>query len=139
MEKDLVKFNENIEQIESNQIVKYEDEKGNYSLIPVSQLFCVVDYLELDEPAFKKAVFNSSINGNYKYNTIKINKVVDKGSITHNKKDIGTLIDKEVEAKQIYLVRNALGCKTSFIDKEEALKTAKELNNRYLKIAEIIK
>ena len=34
MEKDLIKFNENITKI-SKDIAKYEDTKGNYTLIPI--------------------------------------------------------------------------------------------------------
>lgn len=140
METDLIRFNENLEEIKgSNNLMKYEDEKGNYTLIPLQYLYVGVQYLELDEAEFTKAKFNKQVNPNYKYNSIKITRPVDKSTITHNKKDQGTLVDKEIKVKQVYLVTNGIKCSSSFIDKDEAIKTAKELNERYLKIAELNK
>ena len=54
MERDLIKFNENITKV-TKEIAKYEDEKGNYMLIPTGQLLCNVEYMELDEISYKKA------------------------------------------------------------------------------------
>lgn len=140
METDLIRFNENLEEIKgSNNLMKYEDEKGNYTLIPLQYLYIGVQYLELDETEFTKAKFNKQVNPNYKYNSIKITRPVDKSTITHNKKDQGTLVDKEIEVKQVYLVTNGIKCSSSFIGKDEAIKTAKKLNERYLKIAELNK
>ena len=39
MERDLIKFNENIEKV-TKEIVKYEDEKGNLALFNIGQLMC---------------------------------------------------------------------------------------------------
>ena len=136
MEKDLIKFNENITKI-SKDIAKYEDTKGNYTLIPIGQLLCNVEYMELDEISYKKALFEKIIEKDVEYNKIKTTKVVDKSTITHNKKDQGTLVDNEVEVSQVWVVKNGIGLTKSFDSKVKALELVNELNNKYLEMAEL--
>ena len=66
MERDLIKFNKNITKV-TKEIAKYEDEKGNYMLIPTGQLLCNVEYMELDEISYKKALFEMIIDKNAEY------------------------------------------------------------------------
>ena len=136
MEKDLIKFNKNITKV-TKEIAKYEDEKGNYTLIPVAQLLCNVEYMELDEISYKKALFEMIIDKDAKYNKITITKPVDKYTKTKNEKDKGTIIDAEVEVSQVWVVKNGLGLTKAFNVKKEALKLVEELNNKYLEIAEL--
>ena len=136
MERNLIKFNENITKV-TKEIAKYEDEKGNYTLIPVAQLLCNVEYMELDEIMYKKALFEKIIEKDVEYNKIKITKTVDKATITHNKKDQGTLIDAEVEVSQVWVVKNGIGLTKSFDSKDKALELVNELNNKYLEMAEL--
>lgn len=136
MEKDLIKFNENITKV-TKEIAKYEDNKGNYTLIPVAQLLCNVEYMELDEVMYKKALFEKIIDKDTEYNKIKTTKVVDKSTITHNKKDQGTLVDNEVEVAQVWVVKNGIGLTKAFDEKVKALQTVNELNNKYLEMAEL--
>ena len=136
MERDLIKFNENITKV-TKEIAKYEDNKGNYTLIPVAQLLCNIEYMELDEPMYKKALFEKIIEKDAKYNKIKTTKVVDKSTITRNKKDQGTLVDNEVEVSQVWVVKNGIGLTKSFDSKDKALELVNELNNKYLEMAEL--
>lgn len=136
MEKDLIKFNKNITKINKD-IAKYEDDKGNYVLIPIGQLMCGCEYLELDEISYKKALFEKLIEKEIAYNKIQIIKAVDKSSITKNKKDLGTIIDKEVEVCQVWIVKNGLGITKAFSDKDKALNLINELNNKYFEMAEL--
>lgn len=136
MERDLIKFNENITKL-TKEIVKYQDKKGNVALLNIGQLMCGCEYMELDEPMYKKALFENIIEKNVEYNEIKTTKVVDKSTITHNKKDQGTLIDKEVEVSQVWVVKNGLGLTKSFSNKDKALELVNELNNKYLEMAEL--
>lgn len=136
MEKDLIKFNKNITKINKD-IAKYEDEKGNVAILNIGSLLCGCEYLELDEISYKKALFEKIIDKNIKYNKIKITKAVDKGSITKNKKDIGTIVDSEVEISQVWIVKNGAGLTKSFTNKHDALKLVDELNTKYLEMAEI--
>ena len=136
MERDLIKFNKNITKL-TKEIAKYEDEKGNYMLIPIGQLLCNVEYMELDEISYKKALFEMIIDKNVEYNKITITKPVDKYTKTKNEKDKGTIIDAEVEVSQVWVVKNGLGLTKAFANKEEALSYVEKINNKYLEMAEV--
>ena len=136
MERDLIKFNKNITKV-TKEIAKYEDEKGNYMLIPTGQLLCNVEYMELDEISYKKALFEMIIDKDVEYNKIIITKPVDKYTKTKNEKDKGTIIDAEVEVSQAWVVKNGLSLTKAFNVKEEALKVVNDLNNKYLEMAEL--
>ena len=136
MERDLIKFNENITKV-TKEIAKYEDEKGNYMLIPTGQLLCNVEYMELDEISYKKALFEMIIDKDVEYNKITVTKPVDKYTKTKNEKDKGTIIDAEVEVSQVWVVKNGIGLTKAFNVKKEALKLVEELNNKYLEMAEL--
>lgn len=132
MEKDLKKFNENLEI--KKDVSVYEDEKGNLLYIPTLQLICSCEYTELEEAKIKIAKFNGEIKNENEFNKIKTTKKVDKFTETKKEKDRGTIIDKEVEAYQIWFVRNGLKLVQSYNNKEEALAYAKEINNKILEI-----
>ena len=136
MERDLIKFNKNITKV-TKEIAKYEDEKGNYMLIPTGQLLCNVEYMELDEISYKKALFEMIIDKDVEYNKITITKPVDKYTKTKNEKDKGTIIDAEVEVSQVWVVKNGIGLTKAYDDKVRALQVVNELNNKYLEMAEL--
>lgn len=136
MERDLIKFNKNIAKV-TKEIAKYEDEKGNYMLIPTGQLLCNVEYMELDEISYKKALFEMIIDKDVEYNKITITKHVDKYTKTKNEKDKGTIIDAEVEVSQVWVVKNGLGLTKAYNRKEKALSYVEEINNKYLEMAEL--
>lgn len=132
MEKDLVKFNEKLQFIESKEVCNYIDEKGNYLVVPMSQLLMNCEYLELDEKQLKIAIFEGKAKKDVEYNKIMTTRVIDKYTETKKEKDKGTLIDKDVEVYQVWLVRNNLGLMTSYDNKEEAHKYIQEHNNKIL-------
>ena len=136
MERDLIKFNKNITKV-TKEIAKYEDEKGNYMLIPTGQLLCNVEYMELDEISYKKALFEMIIDKDVEYNKITITKPVDKYTKTKNEKDKGTIIDAEVEVSQVWVVKNGIGLTKAYDEKVRALQVVNELNNKYLEMAEL--
>lgn len=136
MERDLIKFNKNITKV-TKEITKYEDNKGNYMLIPTGQLLCNVEYMELDEISYKKALFEMIIDKDVEYNKITVTKPVDKYTKTKNEKDKGTIIDAEVEVSQVWVVKNGLGLNKAYNSKEKALSYVEEINNKYLEMAEV--
>ncbi len=136
MERDLIMFNAKISKV-TKDIACYEDEKGNYNLIPIGQLMCGCEYLELDEIGFKKALYEKLVSKTEKYKTIKTTKAVDKSTVTGNKKDQGTIIDKEVGVKQVWVVKNPIGLAKAFNTKKEALACLKAINTKYLEMAEL--
>lgn len=136
MERDLIKFNKNITKV-TKEITKYEDNKGNYMLIPTGQLLCNIEYMELDEISYKKALFEMIIDKDVEYNKITITKPVDKYTKTKNEKDKGTIIDAKVEVSQVWVVKNGLGLTKAYNNKEKALSYVEEINNKYLEMAEL--
>ena len=93
--------------------------------------------MELDEIMYKKALFEKIIEKDVEYNKIKTTKVVDKSTITHNKKDQGTLVDNEVEVSQVWVVKNGLGLTKAYNDKEKAIEYVEGLNKETLEMAEL--
>lgn len=139
MEKDLIKFNEKIEFIGSKDIAQYKDEKGNIILLPISQLLVNCEYMELEEPKMKIAKFNGELDDTLTYNVIKKTVKKDKSEVTNKNSDKGTIIDTEVDASQVWFVRNGVKLTKSYNNKEEAEKYVIEWNNKILKQAELIK
>lgn len=136
MERDLIKFNERVSKL-TKEIAKYEDEKGNYMLIPTGQLLCNVEYMELDEISYKKALFEMIIDKDVEYNKIIVTKPVDKYTKTKNEKDKGTIIDAEVEVSQVWVVKNGLGLTKAYDSKEKAIEYVEGLNEEILEMAEL--
>lgn len=131
MEKDLIKFYENVDFINKD-IVKYEDEKGNMLLLPTGQLICSVEYAELTDEELKIGIFEKKVDKNQVLEKGKKITQVDKSTVTKNKKDQGTIIDQEVEINKVWFVKSAVGLTKSFNNKEEALKIANEYNSKIL-------
>lgn len=136
MEKDLKKYNENITKI-TKEIAQYEDVQGNLLLVPIGNLMCACEYLELDEAQMAKAKFEMLVDKNVKYPKKTVTRIIDKFTKTQNKRDRGTLIDEEVEVSQVWVVKNGIGLTKAFDNKDDALKLVNDINNKYLEMAEI--
>jgi len=130
MEKDLCKFNENVE-ILNKDFSKYSDDKGNNFIFNTINQLAKVDYLELTKEEYQVAKFQQKIE-DLDYNIINIKKPVPKNEITGKNEDRYTLIEKEVAVRQIWNVSNPYGAFKSFINKEDAIKLANDINDRLL-------
>lgn len=130
MERDLCKFYENIN-ILGKDFSTYEDEKGNLFTLNTINLLARVDKLELSKEEYKIAVFQQKVQDG-EYSIVNIKKPVPKNEITGKDEDKFTLVDKEIAVREIWNVSNAVGITKSFTTKEEALKTAKEINKKIM-------
>lgn len=130
MEKDLIKFYDNVEVINKD-LSKYEDNKGNMFILNTINLLARVDYMELTKEEYKVAKFQQKIE-DLDYSTTNIKRVVSKNEITKKEEDKYTLVDKEVSVRQIWNVSNPYGVFKSYTDKDEAVKYAKEVNEKIL-------
>jgi hypothetical protein len=130
MEKDLCKFNENVE-ILNKDFSKYSDDKGNSFIFNTINQLAKVDYLELTKEEYQVAKFQQKIE-DLDYNIINIKKPVPKNEITGKDEDRYILTEKEVAVRQIWNVSNPYGAFKSFINKEDAIKLANDINNRLL-------
>lgn len=131
MEKDLIKFYNNVEVINKD-LSRYEDNKGNMFILNTINLLARVDYMELTKEEYKVAKFQQKIE-DLDYPMANIKRVVSKNEITKKEEDKYTLVDKEVSVRQIWNVSNPYGVFKSYTDKDEAVKYAKEVNEKILK------
>lgn len=136
MEKDLIKFYDNITFL-SKDLAKYEDEKGNYQIIPLGQLICNLTYNELDKGQLQQARFNMIVDKDQKFNIIDIITPSSKYERTKKESDRFVLESKKVAVSQVWIIQNGLKKTKSFNNKEEALKVLNEINDKILKQAEI--
>lgn len=131
MVKDLELFYKSIKIIDKT-MTKYEDEDGNYSILPTSALLVGVDYNEFESEQFKIAVFNGDIPKDFETKIKNIKKPVQKYELTKNPADKYTITDKEVAVRPVWFVLNTLGIKKAFNNKEEAIKIAKKINKKVI-------
>lgn len=127
MVKDLDKFYNSLKILDKTMSI-YEDEDGNYSVLPTSALLVGVDYNEFEADKYKVAVFEGSIPKDFETEIKKVKKPVPKIEITKNPADKYTITEKEVVVRPVWFVVNTLGIKKAFNNKEEALNKAKEIN-----------
>ena len=130
MEKNLSKFYENVN-ILGKEFSVYEDSNGNLFTLNTINLLARVDKLELTKEEYQVAKFQQKVE-DLEYSIKNIKKAVPKNEITGKDEDKLTLVDKEVAVREIWNVSNALGIVKSFTNKEDALKTAKEINKKIM-------
>ena len=133
MEKDLIKFMKNVEFIDKD-MSEYEDENGNYYLIPNGQLITNVSFNQPTEEEYKIGKYQNIFEDlDYKETTIK--KKVTKDTITKKEKDKFTIIEVDTKVKNIWVVSNYLKATKCFTTKKKALELAKKINKEVLEIS----
>lgn len=137
MEKDLLKFESSVTYINNKDICVYKDKKGNFMLLNIGALLESVSYEELNKTQFNNAVFEGRIDKSIEYNEIEVKRKVDKSAVTGKKKDMGTIVDKIEKVKQVWTVTNGLRATKTYQNKEDAIKHATSLNEKYLSWMEI--
>ena len=129
IEERLEEYMEKVE-IKSKELSQYYDEKkGLLYPLPTASLLCRVDYLELTKEELEKAKFELQVEKK-EYKMYDCTKIVPKYEITKVEADKNKLIDKQVKATHIWNVKNQTGIFTTFENKEEAVKLAKEINDK---------
>lgn len=114
------------------QISIYEDEDGNYSVLPTTALLVNVDYNEFEKEQYNVAVFNQDIPKDFKANIKTIKKPVPKFEITKKPEDKYIITEKEVSVRPVWFIINGAKVKKAFNNKEDALKEAKKINKKVL-------
>lgn len=131
METNLVNFMNNVEILGKDFSMYKDEEKGILFPLNTVHLLARVDYLELDKNEYTIAVFQKKVE-DLEYNEATIRRPVPKNEITKNDKDKYTIVEKELKAKQVWNVSNSAGSYKSFINKDEAIKYAEEINAKVL-------
>lgn len=123
--KDWETFNKYVT-IKDKEISYYEDEEGNYAVLPTANLLCGVQYNELTEEQLNVAKFENKIPKDMKLKTKERPKLVTKDKITGKEADKNTIVEDGKE--QVYLVWfivDGLKNITAYAKKEEAVEKAK--------------
>ena len=133
MEKDLIKFMKNVTFIDKD-MSEYEDENGNYYLIPNGQLITNVSFNQPTEEEYKIGKYQNIFEDlDYKETTIK--KKVTKDTVTKKEKDKFTIIEVDTKVKNIWVVCNYLNATKGFTTKKQALELARKINKEVLEIS----
>lgn len=127
MEKELIKFMENVKLINKDFSQYIDEEKGIEFLFNTVNAVANVDYLELDKQQYEAAKFQKSIDDlEYEIETIK--KAVPKNEVTGKDEDKFTITEKDVAVRKIWNVSNRMGAYKSFTNKQSALECADNIN-----------
>lgn len=130
MEKDLIKFMKNVTFIDKD-MSEYEDENGNYNIIPNGQLITGVSFNQPTEEEYKIGKYQNIFEDlDYKETTIK--KKVTKDTVTKKDKDKYTIVEVDTPVKNIWVVTNYLKATKCFTTKKQALELAKKINKQVL-------
>lgn len=133
MVKDLDKFYKCTKMLDK-QISVYEDEEGNYTILPTTALLVNVDYNEFEKEQYNVAVFNGDIPKYFVTESKTIKKPVPKFEITKKPEDKYTITEKEVAVKPVWFIINGAKVKKAFNNKDEAIKQAKKINKKVIEI-----
>lgn len=127
MEKRWITFKDNIT-ILDDKTAKYEDQEGNYAILDILKLVVGVEYDEFNKEQYNQALFQKLIPKDMKLSiTKKKTQVLDKNDKTK-------IVDAEEDVRQVWFIRDGLGNIEAYNNKEEAIKTAKEWNDKIMKV-----
>lgn len=127
MNKDLIEFMKHLDI--QKEVSKYKDDKGNILYIPTNTLLPTCSYLSLNEEEYQQALFKGTIKEG-KYKKAKEKRPFPKNTITGKEEDKLTIVEKEVEVYQIWLVANPYGFSHSFDNKEAAIEFVESIEDK---------
>ena len=123
--------------IKNKEISIYEDEKGNYAVLPTSNLLCGVQYNELTESQLNVMKFDKKIPKDMKLKTKERPKLVTKDTLTGKESDKTIIVENGKE--QVYLVWFIIdGLKNlkAYAKRDEAVEKAKARNKEIMELDE---
>lgn len=132
MDKDIIKFMDNVDIREETS--KYKDSKGNVLYIPTNALYPTCSYLTLTEEEYQQALFKGQVKKD-NYNKVKEKRPVSKDKVTGKEEDKLTIVEKEVEVYQIWVVSNQFGFTHSFRDIDEAVDFVEDIESELKEVA----
>ena len=136
MTKDLEEYYKNITYV-NDKLAEYEDKEGNLIPLTPSSLLVAVQYQTLNKQEYEQAVFNQMIPKDIICKEIEIDKLIPKSDVTHNDKDKYTITTIKQKAKEVWFVSNGLGIRKAYNNKADALRVAKEINNKIYEVCNV--
>lgn len=131
MEKDLIKFMENVKPINKDLSLYEDDNKGVMFYLNTVQLLTKVESLELDKQEYTVKKFEGGIE-DLEYDIIEVERPVSKYNITKKEEDKYTITNSKVAVRKVYNVSNAIGIYKSFTNKDDAMELAKDINKNII-------
>ena len=131
----LDEFMEKVEILGKEFSIYTDKEKGVSFPLNTVHLLTRADMLELTKEEYTSAKFQKKID-DLDYEITNVKRAVPKNEITKKDEDKYTITEKEVAVRKIWNVSNTAGAFKSFVNKDDALKTSKEINEKvfeYLK------
>lgn len=131
----LDEFMEKVEILGKEFSIYTDEEKGVSFPLNTVHLLTRVDMLELTKEEYQVAKFQKKID-DLDYEITNVKRAVPKNEITKKDEDKYTIAEKEVAVRKIWNVSNTAGAFKSFTNKDDAMKTSKEINEKvfeYLK------
>ena len=131
----LDEFMEKVEILGKEFSIYTDEEKGVSFPLNTVHLLTRVDMLELTKEEYQVAKFQKKID-DLDYEITNVKRAVPKNEITKKDEDKYTITEKEVAVRKIWNVSNTAGALKSFTNKDDAMKTSKEINEKvfeYLK------
>lgn len=114
--------------IKGKELSEYYNEKtGLLYPLPTASLLCRVDYLELTKEELEKAKFEMQVEK-------KDYQMYDCVRPMPDKKIKNHIINGNIKATHIWNVKNQTGIFTTFENKEDAVKLAREINDKVFSI-----
>lgn len=133
--KDWETFNKNVK-IKNLKVSLYEDDEGNYMILPTSSLLANVQYAELNKQDLQTAKFQMKIPKDMELNQVKSKTFKLKYDRTHKEADKNIIEEVEQVVSQVWFIADGLQHSTAYNNKEEALKKAKDFNKKILDLKE---
>lgn len=135
MKENILEFMDNVK-IKDKSFASYKNyDKGIAFTFNTVNLLPKLDYLEADDKQYDVLVASKKIE-DLDYKEIDTTKAVLKSEITGKEEDKNTITEKEVKAKQIWNLSNALGVYKSYVDKDDAIEEFENLTKRVMEFIE---
>ena len=125
----LDEFMEKVEILGKEFSIYKDEEKGVSFPLNTVHLLTRVDMLELTKEEYQVAKFQKKID-DLDYEITNVKRAVPKNEITKKDEDKYTITEKEVAVRKIWNVSNTAGAFKSFINKDDAMKKSKEINEK---------
>lgn len=120
--------------IQDKDISIYEDEEGNYAVLPTANLLCGVQYNELTQEQLNVAIFEKKIPKDMKLKTIEKPKIISKKEKTGKEEDKNILIesDEKETRYKVWFIIDGMKNLTAFNNPIDAITKAKKKNKEVL-------
>lgn len=118
--------------IKTKDYSEYEDEEGNYAILPTANLLCGVQYNELTEEQLNVAYFEKKIPRDMKLKTGERERAICKKDKTGKEEDKNILINEKEKIYKVWFIIDGMKNIKAFNNSLDAIMKAKKRNKEVL-------